>query len=173
MSTLAVEISDAGIIAGCDPADGGCGTPSPGFALIDGGVLLTGAEALAVARLKPRQVDNRFWSELDTVPLPGPFRGKLTRADLAHAHLASVWERSGTGAESAILVLPGTGSEAQLGLTLGIARACGMPVAGVVDAAVASAAAGSPRGARARGKVTARRQHPHAGEPGRGVESRS
>ena len=146
MSTLAVEISDAGIVAGRDPADGGCGRPSPGFALIDAGTLLTGAEALALARLKPRQVDNRFWSELDTVPLAGPFGGKLSRADLAHAHLAGVWERSGADADVAILVLPGSGSEEQLGLTLGIARACGMPVAGVVDAAVASAAAGSPQG---------------------------
>ena len=146
MSTIAIEISDAGIVAGQDAAKGSCGPPSPGFALVDDGALLTGAAALAMARLKPRQVDNRFWSELDTVPLPGPFRGKLTRADLAHAHLSEVWERSRAGVEAAILALPGTASESQLGLTLGIARACGVPVVGVVDAAVASAAAGSPRG---------------------------
>jgi hypothetical protein len=146
VSSVAVEISDAGIVVAADSGDGGTETAGPGYALIDGGSLLTGSAALAAARLRPRQVDNRFWSELDTTPLPGPFRGELTRADLAHAHLAAVWAGRGSEVETAILALPGTGTEEQLGLAVGIARACDIPVKGVVDSAVASAASGSPAG---------------------------
>ena len=146
MPTLAIEISDAGILAASDSAPGVCGPSSPGFALIDDGPLLVGAEAQAQSRLKPRRVDNRFWSDLGTVPLAAPFPAGLSRADLAHAHLAAVWERAGAKADSVILALPGTTSAEQLGLTLGIARACEIPVVGMVDAAVAAAAAGSPDG---------------------------
>ena len=47
------------------------------------------------------------------------------------------------GVEAVILALPGTYSGDQLGLLLGIAQACGMPVRGMVDSAVAAASAGA------------------------------
>ena len=53
-----------------------------------------------------------------------------------------VGEDVGEKLDAAILVLPGTYGDEQLGLLLGIARACGLPVAGLVDAAVAA----SPQG---------------------------
>jgi hypothetical protein len=143
VSTLAVEVNDAGILVGSDPP-GSPAQPSPGYALVDGASLLTGAQAAASARLRPRRVNNRFWCELDTAPLRRPFPSEISHADLAHAHLAGIWDGVGGGAESVILVLPGCHTDHQLGLILGIARACGMPVSGMVDAAVAAAAGGHP-----------------------------
>jgi hypothetical protein len=144
VTTLAVEINDAGLQILREAGTGaGRVPPSPGYALIDGDTLLTGSEAASLARLKPRKINNRFWSELDTTPLPRPFPDHFSHADLAHAHLAGIWERARPGVGEVILAVPGFYTETQLGLMLGIARACGMPVAGLVDAAVA-AAAGSP-----------------------------
>ena len=148
MSILAIEISDAGIQAKAETERGGAApVPSPGYALVEGGRLLTGAEALGVARLKPKRINNRFWSNLDTVSLPRPFPTDLSHADLAYAHLSEVWRSIGPGIDCVLLVLPGTFTDHQLGLTLGIARACGMPVGGMVDAAVA-ASSGGHRGHR-------------------------
>lgn len=140
MPVLVLELNDAGIQAGGEPGTGaGAPPPSRGVALIDGHSVLTGSEAADRSRLLPRRVNHRFWSELDTRPLAKPFPADLTNADLAHAHLAGIWEAAGTGATSVILAVPGTFTAEQLGLILGIARACGIPVNGLVDAAVAAA----------------------------------
>jgi len=136
VSTLCIELNDAGIRA---QADSGAVAESPGYALVEGSSLLTGNPAAARARLKPRKINNRFWSELDTAALPRPFPATMSHADLAHAHLAAIWDEVGSAADSVILAIPGSTSEHQLGLALGIARACGMPVEGMVDAAVAAA----------------------------------
>jgi len=140
VSTLAIELSDAALLAKVD-ASTARGEPfvSPGYALVDGHTLLTGVEAADNARLKPRLVNNRFWGELDTTPLGRPFGGDLSHADLAHAHLSTVWSHVKSGVDSVILAVPGSHSDHQLGLILGIARACGIPVDGMVDAAVAAA----------------------------------
>jgi hypothetical protein len=137
MATLALEINDAGIRAKRD-GDRRASLDSPGYAMIEGDRVLTGAAARAACRLRPRHVDNRFWAELDTTPLPSPFRDGVSRADLAHAHLEAIWGKTGKGVNEAILVLPGSYSDDQLGLLLGIAQACDVPVKGLVDAALAS-----------------------------------
>jgi len=142
---LAIEINDAGIRAG-DPsgsADRRIGT-CPGLALIDGDLILTGTDAAGQARWKPKQVHDRFWSRLDTSPLPPPYPGDLSHADLAHAQLNDIWRQIGPGASGVIVAAPGTHSDEQLGLILGIARTCGMPVNGLVDAALAAVAQAIP-----------------------------
>lgn len=147
MSTLAIELNDAGIVAlGDDERPASEGFASPGYAVVDGASVVIGAEALALARLKPRRVHHRFWSQLDTQPIGRPFPADLSPADLAHAHLLSVWERFRDGVDRVVIALPGSHSDQQMGLILGIAQACGMPVEGIVDAAVAAAATVSPRG---------------------------
>ena len=40
----------------------------PGFALIDDNWLTTGNEAFAQFRIKPRRIQNHYWSELHTEP---------------------------------------------------------------------------------------------------------
>lgn len=145
MTCGAIEIHDDGLLAVGE--DGRMlAPPSPGYAVVDGEVV-TGMAAARRSRLRPRQVDHRFWSELDAAPLGRPFPDGLSRADLAHAHLAAVWGESGGGLTEVLLAVPGSASEAQLGLLLGISRAAGVPVRGLVDAAVA-ASCGAARGER-------------------------
>ncbi len=137
MTTLVIEIHDAGLLAAGE--DGPVGNPSPGYALFDGDRLLTGAAALERAREKPRWVHHRFWQELDTEPLGRPFPRDLSAADLAHAHLSEFWGAVKGGVASVLFAVPGTFTDRQLGLLLGIAGACGLPVHGLVDTAVAAA----------------------------------
>jgi hypothetical protein len=112
----------------------------PGIALLDDGAILTGSAAADQARLKPKRVHDRFWSRLDTSSLPPPFPDDLSHADLAHAQLNDIWQRIGSEASGVIVAAPGSHTDEQLGLILGIARACGMPVNGLVDAALAASA---------------------------------
>jgi len=135
---LSIELNDTGILAVGE--GGGALVPNPGYALLDGNSVVVGREAARRARLSPRRVHDRFWEQLDTAPLGRPHPGHLSTADLAHAHLTQVWRESGEGVDTVLLVIPGRFSTPQLGLILGIARACGIPVAGMVDASVAAAA---------------------------------
>ena len=114
--------------------------PSPGLALIDGRGLELGLDAERSARLSPRRLHSRFWQDLGTTPLGRPFPSYLRTADLAHAHLKSVWEADGSRAGEVIVAVPGVYSDDQLALFLGIARELAIPVRGLIDAAVAAAA---------------------------------
>ncbi len=139
MSILAIELNDTGIeaVSDSDPGTEAI-SPSPGVVVLDGETLLTGRKAASRARLKPRWTYDRFWEELDEAPLPRPFPRTLRRADLAHAHLEEIWESTRERANDVVLAIPGCFSHEQLGLVLGIARACGMPVTGMIDSSVAS-----------------------------------
>ena len=115
---------------------------SPGFALVEGETVVTGASAREALRLSPKRVSSRYWSQLDTVPLPRPFPDDLSHADLAHAQLAALWDdaaRAGGVMGEVLLAVPASFAADQLALLLGIARACGMPVSGLVDSALAAA----------------------------------
>ncbi len=143
MSKLAIEIRDAGLLIAGEK--GVLGAPVPGYALVEDGALAVGADAFHRARTSPRFVHHSFWERLATSPLGRPFPPELTHADLAHAHLAEAWrlarQETKGDVDGVVLVLPGVFSEEQLGLLLGIARACEVPVAGMVDLAVAAVAA--------------------------------
>ena len=143
MTTLAVEVNDAGLIA----LVAGASRPlpaSPGVALIDGGRLLVGTEAAERARIQPLSVHDTYWDRLDTAPAGLPFPEDLRRADLAHAQLAALRDAAGPKITEAFLAVPGFYTPDALGLLLGVARAAGLPVVGLVDAAVAAASLGHP-----------------------------
>ncbi len=137
-SAIALELVDAGLQF--VSSRGQISRPSPGLALVEGGELAVGLDAEAVARLKPRRLHSRFWQDLGTDSLGRPFPAYLRTADLAHAHLKATWEADGGDAEEVIVAVPGCYTEDQLSLILGIARELAIPVSGLVDAAVASAA---------------------------------
>jgi hypothetical protein len=138
---LALDLTDSGVLG---VGEGGTLVgPSPGYALVEDERIVVGAEAVARARLRPRFVMSRFWERLDGEPLGRPFPEGLTRADLVHAHLKSVWEKTGSGFSEVVLVAPGTHGPDSLGRLLGIAQALEMPVVGLVDTAVAAAAGGA------------------------------
>jgi hypothetical protein len=138
MERVAIELVDSGLAA--VSSRGRVSTPSPGLAIVDGETLLVGLEAASQARIKPRWLHSRFWQELSLEGLPRPFPSHLRTADLAHAHLSSVWQEHRQRADEVFLAVPGVYSRQQLGLAMGIARACDLPVRGLVDVAVAAAA---------------------------------
>jgi hypothetical protein len=132
-----IEICDAGLVL----ADAeGVRAESPGFALLHRREILVGEAARAQARRHPRQVQHRFWQELDQQPLARPHRDARSHADLAYHHLRALWQEA-EGCEEALLAVPADYSREQLALLLGIARACGIPVSGLMPAPLAAGAA--------------------------------
>jgi hypothetical protein len=136
MPSLALEVNDAGLLLLPE------GQPrpevSPCLALFEGGAVLTGALAAARAYLRPRAVHDSYFDPLDTEPLGRPFPAGVRRADLAYAHLQALTDGLPPAAD-VFLAVPGCWSAERLGLLLGVARAAGLRIAGLVDAAVAAA----------------------------------
>jgi hypothetical protein len=135
LRTLAIEINDAGLVVA---DEGGVLAVEPGYALAENGKVTTGAEAHGQARLKPRQVSNRFWANLSLEPGSAGI-GNLNAAELAFRQLHGLWQRFRDAASGVVLVVPGGYTREQLGLLLGLAEECGIEVSALVDAAVAAA----------------------------------
>jgi len=133
-----VEVNDEGILVG---QPGACPTlaPSPGYARISGAEIEIGAAARRRSRLEPRHVCHRHWDRLDTETIGRPFPADITHADLVHRHLVSLWGEL-EPVDEITLAVPGAYGEAQLALLLAVARSAGLPVCGLVDAALAAAA---------------------------------
>lgn len=135
MRALAIELNDAGITV----ADAsGVLAVEPGYAFVERGRIQTGTDALRQARLRPRQVSNRYWGSLGAEPRSGGVEGGSSAAELAFAQLQSLWQRFGAGVTDVILVVPGSYRGEQLGLLLGLAQECAMPVRALVDVAAAA-----------------------------------
>ncbi len=138
--SLGLEASDAGLLG---IGEGGAiYGPSPAVAIVDGDLVRFGAEALAGCRLQPRQVASEFWARLDAEPLGPPFPAELRSADLVHGHLAGLWKLAAARTSEVLLAVGGGYDARQLGVLLGITQALGLPVTGLVDAAVAAASLG-------------------------------
>ena len=137
MSFAVIELNDSGLLV---TVDGDVVSRSPGFAVLDGNRLMTGVEAYGCARLLPRWTNNRFWHQLDTEPLAAATPNLRHHADLAFAHLESIWTDLAPAADSVVFAVPPYYSREQLGLLLGMAGEAGITVDGVIDSSVASAA---------------------------------
>lgn len=137
MATIGLEIVDAALIA---VRDGVRLAASPGVALIDPAGLLVGEPAAAEQRLRPVLAADRFWTDLATDAMVQAAATPVSYADLAHAHLSQLWSSIGRPDDQVAVALPGTMRPAQAGLLLGIARSLAMPIAGIVDSAVAACA---------------------------------
>jgi hypothetical protein len=135
VSTVAIDINDAGLVLADSTA---VIAVEPGYALLDGKQIVTGEAALRQARLRPRLVSNRYWAELGTESGSSGLEGIETAAELAYAQLDTLWKRFGRDVEAAVLVVPGHYGREQLGLLLGLAQECGIPVRSMVNAAVAA-----------------------------------
>jgi hypothetical protein len=133
MAQLAVHLNDAGISVQDETT---VHYREPGFALLDDDRLTTGLAALAEARLKPRRIHNGYWSDLQTEPLPDRRFHQLSAADIVSRQLEQIWAR--VSGESLVVAVPPYMGTANLSLFLGIAAELNIPVAGMVDAAVAA-----------------------------------
>ncbi len=135
MSLLAAHINDAGIsvLSAERPL-----YREPGFALLDDDELTTGSKAFANARIKPRRIQNRFWSELTTDVLADRRFQHLSAADLVSRQLEQIWQAVAAAGDRLVVAVPAYMTGEHLGLFLGIANELDVPVVGLVDAAVAA-----------------------------------
>lgn len=135
MSLLALHLNDAGItVLDADRIV----YREPGVALLDNDTLTLGLSALANARVQPRGIQNRFWSELLTEPLRDTRFNHLSNADLASRQLELIWQQVAATDGRLVVAVPAYLSKDQLALFLGIAAELNVPVTGMVDAAVAA-----------------------------------
>ena len=83
MSVALLDINDCNLqLWGADSA-----VQSPGYALLEGKDYRFGTAARSSARLRPRDINNRFWWQLSTEPLQPALGPARHTADLVHAHL--------------------------------------------------------------------------------------
>lgn len=142
MSLVIIELNDSEIRAAA-------GTEillrQPGYAVIRPDRIETGVEAQNNARRNPRETSNRYWSQLnqDSLSISSPLARH--NADLAYAQLLALHEEAGQP-EEVLFTVPGSYTREQLSLLLGIVEACPFAAAGLVDAAIAGAAAMAGRG---------------------------
>ena len=135
MSLLAAHINDAGISL---VSDDRVLYREPGFALLDDDELTTGNAAYASARVQPRRIQNRYWSELRNEPLADRRFRHLSAADLVSQQLERIWSCAAGSGNSLVMAIPAYMGSDNLSLLLGIAAELKIPMAGMVDAAVAA-----------------------------------
>ena len=110
----------------------------PGFSLLEDDHLATGNVAYANARLKPRRIHNRYWSDLRTEPLSDPRFQHMSTADLASRQLEQIWRQVARPGDRLAIAVPAYMNNDNLGLLLGIAMELDISVVAMVDAAVAA-----------------------------------
>ncbi|MFT6287893.1 MAG: hypothetical protein ACJA09_002650 [Alcanivorax sp.] len=111
---------------------------SPGYAMLNGGSYNFGVEARAAARLHPRNINTRFWWQLNTEALQPALGPARHTADLAHAHLENVYRASGSP-EELVLAVSSSMQRDQLSLLLGIIEQCPFEAVALVNRSVALA----------------------------------
>jgi hypothetical protein len=134
MTTQVIELNDSEIrVAEGDSIV----LRSPGYAFLDKDKIEIGVLAARQARLQPRAVHNRYWKNLNQDPLQNPSTQARHNADLAFAQLLAIHEQSGKPDE-VIIAVPGSFTNDQLALLLGLIDASPFTVVGLVDTAVAA-----------------------------------
>jgi hypothetical protein len=133
MGLLAAHLNDAGILVVNDEK---ILYREPGFALLEDDHLITGADAYANASIKPRRIQNHYWSALHTGPLRDNRFSHMSAADLVSRQLEQIWQRVATEGDQLALAVPPYMSNENLGLLLGIADELNIPIVAISDAAV-------------------------------------
>jgi hypothetical protein len=135
VSAIAIEINDAGLVV----ADASRVLAiDPGYALAERKGIVTGEAARRQARLQPRRVSNRYWTNLSAESGSSGLDGVDSAAELAYTQLDALWQRFSGQTKDVALVVPGHYDATQLGLLLGLAQECGIPVRVMVNAAAAA-----------------------------------
>ncbi|MEP6390147.1 MAG: hypothetical protein ABJ056_09520 [Halioglobus sp.] len=112
---------------------------SPGYALLEGGKNYRfGNGARSAARLQPRNINTRFWWQLNMEPLQPALGPARHTGDLVHAHLQAMHEEVDKPDEW-VLAVPGSMQRDQLSLLLGIIGQCPFEAVGLVNRSVALA----------------------------------
>jgi hypothetical protein len=133
MGLLAAHLNDAGIVV---VNDSQILYREPGFALLEDDHLITGIDAYSNASMKPRRIQNRFWSQLHTEPLRDGRFQHMSAADLVSRQLEQIWQSVSSKGERMAVAVPPYMSNENLGLFLGIAAELNIPIVAMSDAAV-------------------------------------
>jgi len=116
---------------------------SPGYALLNGQDYVFGTPARATARLKPRDVNTRYWWRLSTEALQPALGPARHTGDLVHAHLMQLHAEADKPSEI-MLAVPASMQRDQLALLLGIVQQCPFDAVALVNRSVALASLFSP-----------------------------
>jgi hypothetical protein len=136
MTIAALELNDQSLLI---QAEDGALHAEPGYARLTEDGVVTGEEARALAWREPQHVYNQYWCNLNQAPLPARHRFARHHADIAFAQLRGLWRNAGSP-ESLLLLAPGSFSDAQLELLLGMIGALPSVTAAVLDNALAACA---------------------------------
>ena len=108
---------------------------APAIALARNDEILFGEAALRLARIHPHQTNQQYFSRLNADPLVQPVASAANHADLVYLHLK---ELAILIEEDVILAVPGTLSNDQLSVLLGISHEAKITICGFIDSAVAA-----------------------------------
>lgn len=133
MTIAVVELNDLHLLL---QTDQGILHSEPGFAQLTKTGITTGEAARASAWQQPQSSYNQYWRQLNQQPLPSRQRWARHHADIAFAQLKQLLDAGGTP-EAIILAVPGSISDEQLSLLLGLASAIPVQVSAVIDSALA------------------------------------
>ncbi|MEM1411740.1 MAG: hypothetical protein AAGH19_05210 [Pseudomonadota bacterium] len=134
MSEAILELNDQALLI---QTDGGALVAEPGCARLTYEGVITGGEALSRAWLEPQHTHDQYWAKLGTAPLALPHPWARHNADIAYAQLRALWQQAGEP-DALLLLVPGSFSDAQLSILLGMAEALPARVLGIVDSALAA-----------------------------------
>lgn len=109
----------------------------PGFALITERGIETGEEARSKAWHQPQDAYHDFWRQLNQTPLSKKYTWARHHADIAYAQLKQMLTLA-KSPESLLVVVPGSFSNEQISLLLGLTKALGVTVESVIDSALAT-----------------------------------
>ncbi len=135
MTLLAADLNDAGITVLGEEA---VIYREPGIALLDDDALVTGNRAFSAARIRPRRVQARYWSDLSTDALAEKNFQHLSAADLASHQLEQIWKVAADRGDRVVVAVPAYMGSDKLALFLGMCNEIGIPVVALVDAAIAA-----------------------------------
>jgi len=135
LGLLSADINDAGITVLSEDA---VIYREPGFALLEDDELTTGNLAFANSRVKPRRIHDHYWSNLITDPLPDQRFRHLSAADLVSRQVEQMRDKAAAHGDRMVVAVPAYMKNENLGLFLGICDDVGLPVIGLIDAAVAA-----------------------------------
>lgn len=135
VSPAIIELNDTGIVC----HHGERKILSPGYALLTKQGITTGSAARARAWLEPQHSFNQYWHQLSMAPLSAHNTHARHYADLAYAQLQQLHLEAGAPKEI-IFSIPGSFNHEQLAILLGLAKACGLEVTGLVDSALCALA---------------------------------
>jgi hypothetical protein len=134
MTVALLDINDSNLQMWC----GDVLLKSPGYTLFDEQQYIFGHPARAAARIRPRDINTRYWWQLNTEALQPALGPARHTADLVHAHLLDMHKQAGEPEEILLAVSSGMQRD-QLALLLGIIEQCPFNAVGLVNRSVALA----------------------------------